>query len=124
MPQLVVMSAKASCSFGTMPATLTVIPAGPPVQGGGQAVATIMDDMMPNLATFGMCSGPSNPQVIAAQGSPVPCLPVIVAPWSPGSSTVTVGGKPALTDNSMCNCTWAGVIQISSAGQTTVTVGS
>jgi hypothetical protein len=49
----------------------------------------------------------------------MPCIPVIAAPWAPGSPTVLVGGKPALTQMSKCFCNWGGVIQIVNPGTTT-----
>jgi uncharacterized Zn-binding protein involved in type VI secretion len=81
-----------------------------------------------NIAPFGMCMSPSNPQVAAATAAamgvltPQPCLPVTVAPWTPGSPTVMIGGQPALTNSSTCNCMWGGVITISMPGQMTTSV--
>jgi hypothetical protein len=81
---------------------------------------------MTNVPPFGACTTLSNPQVAsatsAAQGvlTPQPCLPVITAPWSPGSSKVMVGGTPALTSDSMCTCSYGGQISITNPGQTTV----
>ena len=121
MAQLVVMNAQCKCSFGTMPASLTLVPN--MVNGVNQTVATIQDFAISNLPTFGQCSAPTNPQVIAAQGSPVPCVPVLVSPWAPGSPTVTVGGQPALTSDSKTMCSWAGVVEISNAGQSAITTG-
>ena len=40
------------------------------------------------------------------------CVPVIPAPWTPGSPTVMVHGTPALTSDSRCVCAWAGQISI------------
>jgi hypothetical protein len=128
MGQLVVNGAMMTCSFGVAPGTLTVLPAGR-VQSSNQPAATIMD-FKPNvnIAPFGMCMSPSNPQVAAATAAamgvltPQPCVPMTVAPWAPGSPTVSIGGQPALTNSSTCNCMWAGVITISMAGQMTTTV--
>jgi hypothetical protein len=33
---------------------------------------------------------------------------------------VLLGGKPALTNSSTCNCVWGGVITITNPGQNTV----
>jgi hypothetical protein len=128
MPDLVVNGAQMTCSFGTSPSALTVLPAGTPIQGGGQVAARIADMIpMTNIMPFGMCTTPSNPQVAAAtsaaQGvlTPQPCIPVTTSPWTPGSSKVTVGGVPALTSPSTCMCTWGGSISIISAGQVKVT---
>jgi len=130
MSQVVVNGAMMACSFGTTPSALTVMPAGQPVQGGGQLVARITD-MAPNanIPPFGMCVTPSNPQVAsataAAQGvlTPQPCIPVTAGPWAPGSPTVSVGGTPALTSDSQCMCAWGGSISITSPGQMTTTTG-
>jgi hypothetical protein len=90
---------------------------------GGMPAATIMDFApIKNIPTFEVCQSPTNPAVIAAMGSPVPCVPAIVAPWTPGSLTVTIGGLKALTNTSTCTCTLGGVITITSAGQETTTV--
>ena len=115
------MGAMAKCSFGTLPASLTLTPT--MVNGTNMTVATIQDFSVTNLATFGMCSAPTNPAVVAAQGSPVPCVPVISSPWSPGSSKVKAKNKPVLTADSKCMCSYAGVVEISNAGQTKVSAG-
>jgi hypothetical protein len=128
MPDLVVNGAQLTCTFGTSPSALTVMPAGTPIQAGGQFLARIADMIpMANIAPFGMCTTPSNPQVAAAtaaaQGAltPQPCIPVTTAPWTPGSTRVTVGGVPALTSASTCTCAWGGSISIVQAGQVKVT---
>jgi hypothetical protein len=58
--------------------------------------------------------------VIAAQGSPVPCVPVLT-PWAPGAVGVTINGVTALDDESECVCAWAGFITVSDPGQVRVT---
>ncbi|MEO7369655.1 MAG: DUF4280 domain-containing protein [Ilumatobacteraceae bacterium] len=120
----VVATAQLMCSFGVAPSVLTVIPKGRPVQAGGQMAATIQD-FAPNVnvAPFGMCMTPSNPQVAAATSAalgvltPQPCIPMTTSPWSPGSPTVMIDGAPALTNTCMCNCAWGGVITITNPGQ-------
>jgi hypothetical protein len=75
-----------------------------------------------------MCNSPSNPTVIAATAAalgvltPMPCVPVLPAPWVPGSPTVLIGNMPALNNSSKLMCAWAGIIQINSPGQTTVMI--
>ncbi|MGH9040815.1 MAG: DUF4280 domain-containing protein [Acidimicrobiia bacterium] len=116
-----------ACSFGAVPSVLTVIPAG--VSAVAAPAATILD-FQPylNIAPFGVCSSLANPTVAAATAAasgaltPMPCTPALVAPWAPGSPTVLVGGLPALTNSSVCQCAYAGVITITSPGQFTVTV--
>jgi hypothetical protein len=128
MPPVVVNAAMLSCTMGLgPPMPLTAIPKGTPVTAGGQPVATIADALpMANIPTFGMCNSPANPTVIAATAAalgvhtPMPCLPVPLGAWVPGSSKVVLGGVPVLTAPSTCQCSWAGTISIGMPGQTTV----
>lgn len=115
------------CSFGAAPATLAVLPANRTLTG--TPAATIMDFApIVNVPPFGMCSSPSNPTVIAATAAalgvltPMPCVPVTPAPWVTGAPTVLIGNMPALNDSSKLTCAWAGIIQISFAGQATVQI--
>jgi hypothetical protein len=68
----------------------------------------------------------ANPTVASATSAamgvltPMPCVPVITAPWAPGSAQVKVMNMPALTDNSKCMCAFAGQISITSPGNTMV----
>jgi hypothetical protein len=48
---------------------------------------------------------------------------VTTSPWQPGSSKVTIGMLPALTDSSTCMCMWGGTITVKQAGATTVDIG-
>jgi uncharacterized Zn-binding protein involved in type VI secretion len=125
MALAVASGAMMTCPFGVAPSTLTVLPAGR-VMADGVPMATIMDHKPNvNIAPFGMCNSLANPQVAAAtsaaQGvlTPQPCVPLIIAPWAPGSPTVSIGGQPALTNSSTCNCAWGGTITISNPGTTT-----
>ncbi len=128
MPNLVVQGAMLSCTMGQAPSTLSVLPVNQ-VSGPSSMAAACVQDSKPmvNIATFGMCISPSNPQVAAATAAamgvltPMPCVPMTTAPWTPGSVTVTVGGQAALNDSSMCLCQWGGNISITNAGQTVVT---
>jgi hypothetical protein len=127
MGMLVTAGASLQCSFGAAPSTLSVLP-GRTVVAPAPA-ATIMDHVpMVNVMPFGMCSSISNPEVAAATSAalgvltPMPCVPVLPAPWAPGSPTVTIGGLPALTADSTCECAYAGVISILDPGQFAVQV--
>ena len=129
MSELVVDGAILVCTNGLTPgkSKLTVLPTSL-VNAGGAPIATIMDNKpMANIAPFGMCKSQLNPATAtataAALGTPTPgpCTPVIPAPWAPGSSTVMVGNKPALTSSSSCMCTAAGKISIDKPGQTSTT---
>ena len=130
MPQIVVNGALMTCTMGVAPQPPTVVPKGSPRQAGGQLIATITDNVpMANIPPFGMCNSMANPAVAAATSAasgvftPAACVPVIPAPWAPGSATFTVGGTPALTSDSTCMCAWAGQISITQPGQMTVDVG-
>ena len=128
MANLVYAGAALQCSFGAAPSSLLVLPANQ-VLAGGPPAATIMDGKpIVNVPPFGVCNSPSNPTVAAATAAalgvltPMPCVPVTPAPWVPGAPTVLIGNMPALDDQSKLMCTWGGVIQISFAGQATVSV--
>jgi hypothetical protein len=128
MPQLVVLGAMMQCTMGVAPSSLIVLPKNT-TMGGGPPAANIMDNVpIVNIPPFGMCISPANPTVAAATTAalgvltPMPCVPVIPAPWAPGSPTVLIGNMPALNNTSMCMCTWAGVISITMPGQMTIEV--
>ncbi len=115
------------CSFGMAPSTLNVLPANKVISS--MPIATIMDNVpMTNIMPFGMCTSMANPQVAAATAAalgvltPMPCMPVIAAPWAPGSPTVMIANKPALNNSSKCMCNWGGVIQITNPGTTNIQV--
>jgi hypothetical protein len=127
MPKLVVNGANLSCTMGNAPSQLTVLPANSVL--GGTPAANVQD-MKPNvnILPFGMCISMSNPQVAAAtaaaQGvlTPQPCVPMTTAPWTPGSTSVTIAGQAALSDSCQLMCQWGGQIAVQSAGQTDVEV--
>jgi len=102
------------CSLGTSPSTFAA--SGASVLAGG-AGGVVTDCQVSNVPPFGMCVSPANPAVAAAEGAPQPCLPVL-APWTPGSSRVTISAVPALDDASQCQCSWGGVVGVTDAGQT------
>jgi len=128
MPTQVVNSAQIACSFGAAPSVLTVLPVNR-VMVCNQPAATIMDHQpMVNIAPFGLCLSPANPQVIAATAAalgvftPQPCIPVTLSPWVPGAVTVPIVNQPALDNVSTCNCAWAGVISVVMPGQLTTSI--
>ena len=121
------MGAMLQCSFGVAPSTLVVLPASCVLTG--TPAANIMDNKpMVNVPPFGMCQSMANPTVAAATAAalgvltPMPCVPVTPAPWIVGAPTVLIGNMPALNNTSKLMCTWGGVIQITSPGQTTTQV--
>jgi uncharacterized Zn-binding protein involved in type VI secretion len=117
-----------NCPFGVAPSVLNVLPQSKAINN--MPMANIMDNKpFVNILPFGMCNSVANPTVAAATAAalgvltPMPCVPNVAAPWAPGSSTVFIGGQPALTDSSQCQCLWGGVITFSFAGQATIMVG-
>ncbi len=120
--------AMCACSFGIAPSVLVVTPENR-VLAGNLPVATIMDNIpIKNILPFGMCTSLANPTVAAATAAalgvltPMPCIPVIPAPWVPGAPTVLVANKPALNQNSKAICAWGGIIQISNPGNMNVMI--
>lgn len=117
------MSATLQCSFGMAPSALMVLPANRVMTGVLPAANSMDNKPFVNVLPFGMCSSMANPTVVAATAAalgvltPMPCVPVIPAPWAVGSPMVLVGGMPALNNTSKLMCAWAGVIQIVSPGQ-------
>lgn len=127
MGNLSCMTAMCQCTFGVAPAPL-VVSSNQTVMAGNMPAATISDNTPGNLPTFGMCSSMSNPTVASATAAamgvltPMPCVPVLTAPWAPGCATVLIGGKPALNDSSQLMCAYGGSISIKNPGQQTVQV--
>jgi hypothetical protein len=124
MAMHVCTGAMMQCSFGMAPSTFVATPK--MVQTSYMDAGNIMDNVpMMNIPPFGMCQSMANPQVAAATAAalgvltPMPCIPVIAAPWAPGAPTVLVANQPALNNTSKLMCNWAGVIQITNPGQTT-----
>ena len=124
----VCMSGMCQCSFGAAPCSLIVTPENKTVIGS-LPMATIMDNVFgKNITPFGMCSSLANPTVASATSAalgvltPMPCVPVIAASWTPGSPTVMINNKPALNNSSKLMCSYGGVISITNAGTTNVQV--
>lgn len=116
-------SALMTCTFGVAPCPLVVNPSRTVMLQGKQR-ANIGDFVpMTNIASFGMCSAPTNPTVIAATAAamgvftPMPCVPAIVSPWIPGKPDMLVQGMPALTKSSRNVCMWLGQISFTNEGQ-------
>jgi hypothetical protein len=121
------MGAMLQCSFGAAPSSLVVLPKNKVLTGTPDA--NIMDNVpMVNIMPFAMCSSLANPTVAAATAAalgaltPMPCVPVIPAPWVPGAPTVLIANMPALDNNCKLTCAYGGMIQITNPGQTTVMI--
>lgn len=128
MPNHVCNGATLQCTFGMAPSKLVVLPKNK-LLTDGQPAANIMDNVaMMNILPFGSCMSLANPAVASATAAalgvltPMPCVPVIPAPWMPGSPTVLLGGPPALNLSSKLMCAYAGVIAIVVEGQMTHTI--
>ena len=122
MAKYVCMGASLQCSFGMSPATLMVVdPMRPMVENKLQA--NIMDNKpMANVMPFGMCRSLANPTVASATSAamgtltPMPCIPVLTAPWAPPGMEM-VSNQPALLDNAQLFCAYGGQITIKNPGQ-------
>ena len=120
--------ASLQCSFGAAPAVLNVLPINRVLTN--MPVANIMDNVpFLNVPPFGMCMSMANPMVAAATAAalgvltPMPCMPMTVAPWVPGVPTTLIGNMPALNMTSKLMCNWGGVIQILAPGEFVVDAG-
>lgn len=113
----VAASAMLMCSFGVAPATLGVLPSARVLVEGRPAAAITDAAPVVNVPPFGMCTSLANPTVAAATAAalgvltPMPCVPA-TTPWVGGSTTVLVGGRPALVQGSTCQCAFGGVVQV------------
>jgi hypothetical protein len=127
MPRIVVNGAVIRCDQGAAPVRLVVLPT-QTTEADGQSIATVMDFVpMTNIGPFGMCRSMTNPAVAAATSAamgvltPAPCVPNTTAPWSPGSTDITVDNLRALTDDSTCKCAWVGSIDVVDPGTAVAT---
>jgi len=94
MAMQVCMGAMIMCTMGIAPSSLVVLPINM-VLTDEMPDANIMDNIpLVNIMPFGMCMSPANPMVAAATAAamgvltPMPCIPMTVAPWVPGAPTV------------------------------------
>ena len=122
MPNQVSMGALMTCTFGAAPSALVVLPVNK-VLAEGPPAANIMDHLpMVNILPFGVRNSPANPMVAAATAAalgvltPMPCIPMTMAPWMPGAPTVLIAHMPALDHVSKCLCMWGGAIAFTNAG--------
>ncbi|GAB2618872.1 DUF4280 domain-containing protein [Pseudactinotalea suaedae] len=116
------------CPFGAATSAVVGL-ASPTVLIEGKPAVTMRDNLpMANVPSFGLCSSPSNPTVVAATAAamgvltPMPCVPVLT-PWTGTATRTLVGGAPALAAGSMCTCVYGGVIQLVNPGTVRTMVG-
>jgi hypothetical protein len=119
--KLVVHGAQLECSQGSSPSQYAVN--SDMADSDGKNIGTVMDFVpILNIKAFGMCKTQTNPQVASATAAalgvltPQPCIPIVTAPWSPGSSISSIDGKKVLTEDSTCKCQWTGSISVKQAG--------
>ena len=117
------------CTMGLAPSSLIVLP-DKRILVSNMPIASIMDfKPIVNIAPFGMCQSLTNPTVASATTAaagvltPMPCVPVTVAPWMPGKPDVLLSNQPALMDDCHLLCSWLGDISINVAGQVTTQTG-
>jgi uncharacterized Zn-binding protein involved in type VI secretion len=122
MPLCAVTGAMLQCTFGLAPSTLVALPT-PRVMIEGRPAAVVTSTITGvNIPPFGMCSSLGNPTVAAATSAalgvltPMPCIPTVTGPWTPGAPRTTLGGVPALTAGSQCVCAFGGVITMPMSG--------
>ena len=121
MGKFVCAGALLQCSFGMAPSSFMVVdPMRPKVQN--KPTGNILDNKpMVNIMPFGMCQSMANPTVASATAAaagvltPMPCIPVITAPGTPGAKPI-ISNSPALIDNCKCICNWGGQISVSMPG--------
>jgi hypothetical protein len=125
MAKQVCMGAMLKCSFGVAPSSLVVLPVNK-VLSSNMPAANIMDHKpMVNIMPFGMCQSIANPMVASATAAalgvltPMPCIPMTMAPWVPGAPTVMLANMPTLNDSSKLICNWGGMIEVTMPGQMT-----
>ncbi len=118
MTAAVTTGSMCECSFGTSPGELTAdYPTGA-IANGMPVLCIDMIVAEVNITSFGECDSILNPEVIAATAAaegvltPMPCVPVVVDPWAPGSITAGSTGVPFVNQTSVCMCAWGGVIAV------------
>ncbi len=117
MSMQTVMAATCQCTMGAAPTPLMILP-DKMVIIEGKPAANIMDNKpMANVMPFGTCSA-----VPPTPAGPVPCVPTPTGPWLPGSQTVCIKNKPALSNSSKLMCGRGGVISIINPGANKVMV--
>ena len=120
MGKFVTAGALLQCSFGMAPSSFMVVdPMRPKVQN--KPAGNIMDNKpMANIM--------ANPTVASATAAaagvltPMPCIPVIAAPWTPGGKEM-ICNMPALLDNCKCICNWGGNISVTMPGNVCLAEG-
>ena len=120
MAELLTSETPLTCTFGAAPGLFQALELpGKPVVMGTFTTATIEEIVpMVNVPTFVMCKSLLNPEVAAATAAALgvltqmPCIPVVVAPWTPPSTLMAYMDMPLATVESKCLCAWGGMIGV------------
>lgn len=119
MPQPLCTGTMLACTFGVAPSVFVAEPLpGAPMILGAMPAATILQMLPDNIPPFGMCQSMANPEVAsataAAQGvlTPMPCTPLVAAPWAPPATSLFSNMQPVATVASICECSFGGVISV------------
>ncbi len=104
------------CEMGLIPSPLNILPSNR-VFASMMPVATMVNNTpVMNIATFGMCKSPANPQVVAIIASSLgsvtqaPCIPLTMTPWISQTMSSLSGSVPILTESDKIMCVWGGMI--------------
>ena len=116
--------AQLMCTFGAAPSVFNATPR--PVMTSFMPAGVITDNKpFFNIPPFGVCMSLANPAVANATAAalgvltPMPCTPMLPAPWVPGVPNVLIENIPALDNMCKLMCAYAGVISIVMPGQMT-----
>ncbi len=110
------MNSILKCSCGTVPTPFVVLPINGVTTAGLPTANEIDNVPFLNIIPFGMCTTTVNPAVAAA-GSPMPCVPVTISPWSDTATKVKIRGFPSVTEKSKLQCLWNGSITVEVSSQ-------
>jgi len=120
MPEMLTTGCLLKCSQGTapMPFVALQLPGKPVIAGLPTAMETEIAPLV-NIPSFVMCKSLGNPEVAAATSAadgeltPMPCVPVVTAPWMPASTIQSYNGVPLVTVQAKCLCDFGGEIAVS-----------
>ena len=123
MAKCVCSGAKISCSFGSGPKSMLVLPLNRTLTANTKPIANILD-IIPfvNIPAFGNCLSPAQSNELE-NGRTCPRFYSVflhshtVSPWSPGAKKTKIGQQPVVLANSKTMCAWAGSISVVNPGQ-------
>ena len=129
MPHQVCNTAQLTCTMGSTPSALVVLP-NHRLMTSSQPAANITDHQsLLNIHPFGRCRSQKNPVVADATDralgrlTPMPCIPNTPVPWVSGAIAMRLDHEPSLGQGCSLSCLWAGVITVVAPGQATHHIG-